>query len=86
MASSKNNWHDAGQNCLSYLLRCWQEEELPDREEPGAVVVWRFTLVPLNEKSSTKGFASIEELCASLNEELKADTSNYLSARKGGNI
>jgi len=71
MADSKNNWHDAGRNCRSYLLRCWQEEE------PGKSFAWRFALVPINDESRMKGFTCLEALCASLREELEAEALNY---------
>jgi hypothetical protein len=77
MAASKNNWHDAGQNCRSYLLRCWQEGELTDGKEPGEPLAWRFALIPVNDQSNGRGFACLEELCACLSLELAAETSEW---------
>ncbi|MFN2138037.1 MAG: hypothetical protein ACK2UK_18925, partial [Candidatus Promineifilaceae bacterium] len=60
MTGSKNNWHDAGQNCRSYLLRCWQEGPPPNEGEPDAAFVWRFTLIPVDDPSKARGFACLE--------------------------
>lgn len=43
----------------AFLLRCWQEET---DGEPA----WRFTLLTLGENGSLQGFASLEDLTASL--------------------
>ena len=74
MVFSKNNWHDAGRNGRSYLLRCWQEGELPDGKEPGVAFAWRFALIPVDDPSKARGFACLEELSACVREELAAET------------
>jgi hypothetical protein len=74
MVFSKNNWHDAGRNGRSYLLRCWQEVPPPNEGEPDAAFVWRFTLIPVDDPSKARGFACLEELSACVREELAAET------------
>jgi hypothetical protein len=86
MAGINNNWQEGERNYRAFLLRCWQEGQLPNEEEPRAALAWRFALVPIDDEPGAKGFACLEDLFAYLGAELKAETSNYLSARKGGNI
>jgi hypothetical protein len=75
MAGSENNWHDAGRNYRSFLLRCWQEDDLVNGREPGVHFVWRFALVPIDDQSNARGFACLEELFAYLGAELAAELS-----------
>jgi hypothetical protein len=70
MTGSDNNWHEAGRNSRSFLLRCWQEEP-PQGADP-TDLIWRFALVPLNDSSKARGFACLEELTAALRAELIA--------------
>ena len=62
MTCIENRWQDGAQNCRAFLLRCWQEEEPENGGEPGEYFVWRFALVPLNDRSSRKGFVCLEDL------------------------
>lgn len=76
MAGSKNSWQEGAQNYRSFLLRCWQEEELENGGEPGESSLWRFVLVQLNGRSSAKGFACLEELVDYLRSQL-GQTAEY---------
>ncbi len=76
MAGSKNGWQESAQNYRAFLLRCWQEWELENGGEPGESSIWRFALVQLNDKSSTKGFACLEELVDYLRGQL-GQTAEY---------
>ena len=69
MDGSTNNWQDAGRNGRSFLLRCWQEGEPPEGE-PDPAIIWRFTLVPINDPSHARGFACLENMLTYLRAEL----------------
>ena len=62
MASAKNNWQNGAQNYRAFLLRCWQEGQLPDEGEPGESLAWRFALVAIDDEPGAKGFACLEDL------------------------
>ncbi len=70
MTGLDNSWQEGELGYCAFLLRCWQERELEDGGEPDESFVWRFALVPLNGRSSKKGFACLEELFAYLREKL----------------
>lgn len=57
---------ERGENYRAFLLRCWQESNAGPAGEPA----WRFTLVQMGEEQTKKGFASLEELVAYLDEQL----------------
>jgi hypothetical protein len=50
----------------AFLLRCWQEAGAG----PGGESAWRFTLVQLDNKQHKAGFATLEDLCSYIQEEL----------------
>jgi hypothetical protein len=66
MASSKNNWQDAGQNGRSYLLRCWPETGAG----PAGLATCRYCLVRLGDGETQSIFAKLEALMAYLRQEL----------------
>ena len=70
MAGTKNNWQNGAQNYRAFLLRCWQEGDLENGEEPGASLAWRFALVPIDDEPGAKGFACLEDLFGYLHDQL----------------
>ncbi|MGD8806553.1 MAG: hypothetical protein PVH65_11915, partial [Chloroflexota bacterium] len=62
MAISGDEWQEDEGNHQTFLLRCWQESDCLDGEEPEGLHIWRFALVQLNGPSQTKCFPSLEEL------------------------
>lgn len=57
---------------LSYIVRCWQEPSIHAGRE---IKVWRFSLQNPRTKQR-RGFATLEALLISLQEELADDTDN----------
>lgn len=70
MAGTKNNWQNGAQNYRAFLLRCWQEGQLENGEEPGESLTWRFALVPIDDEPGAKGFACLEDLFGYLHGQL----------------
>lgn len=53
------------QRYRAYLVRCWQEtQEMED------TCIWRFSLERVGDSEERAGFATLEELCATLMEEM----------------
>jgi hypothetical protein len=71
MAGIDNGWQEGKQGYRAFLLRCWQERDVENVGEPEKSLVWRFALVQLNDQSSKKGFACLEDLQIFLNMEFK---------------
>ena len=58
------SWQEGEPSYQSYLLRCWQEEDIGSGGEPQDSPDWRFALVRLHDDRQKKGFACLEELVA----------------------
>jgi len=50
----------------AFLLRCWKEADAGPATKPA----WRFTLVQMGEGQTKRGFSSLEQLVAYLDEQL----------------
>ena len=68
----------SGENYRAFLLRCWQEADAG----PAGQAAWRFTLVQMGEGKTKRGFASLEELVAYLDEQLAQAGSNPQPAQE----
>jgi hypothetical protein len=71
MGGIDNKWQGSEETYHSFLLRCWQEVEVENGGKPDQSLVWRFALVQLNDQSSKKGFACLEELFDYLRGQLR---------------
>jgi hypothetical protein len=58
-------------NYRVYLVRCWREESTPD-DERSECPSWRFVVVTPRSRQR-RAFGSLEELFASLRNELECD-------------
>lgn len=67
---------ESRENYRAFLLRCWQELEAGQSGE----TAWRFTLVEAGDEAGKRGFASLVELMAYLEDELGE---GYVSQQMG---
>ena len=65
----------AGADYHTFILRCWQEADGDQDEEP----VWRFCLTQVNQKHEKMGFADLEALTSYLIRMLKIKANKGVS-------
>jgi hypothetical protein len=62
----------------AFLLRCWQE---PDGD---GELIWRFSLVYVNEKREKKGFANLDAVFTYLQKTLSDLDYNIIGGKQPG--
>lgn len=70
MAETNEYWSEGNHDYHSFLLRCWQEDEVDALGEPTSIHAWRFSLAHLGQGQIKKGFSCLDDLVAYLVEEL----------------
>lgn len=70
MAETNEYWSEGSHHYHSFLLRCWQEDEVNALGEPSNNHTWRFSLAHLGQGQFTKGFSCLDDLVAYLVQEL----------------